>query len=97
MMIPSIILNKIYWYLWWHNIHKVSEQLFTKFKHHDRNPNLFSYEYYGLGFCGLQVERHSRYYNYPEIYNFISGVNTCTIPINYFFSSGLHSLEGYKN
>jgi hypothetical protein len=101
MIWPDLVLSKIYWYLWKHNI-----QLVNKYYTHVYRASVFSSLsiYSNVSDCYINYRDLSLINRYMSdtyityIHNFCIGDERChhMVPKNYIFSSGLNSPDGYK-
>jgi len=100
-MLPDLILDKISWYLWKIKQTMICQEYYMKIlgkRYYLRNlytdNQIFIYDFN----CEpIRINYKDISYNNYEIYNFKKSERTkIIIPENYWYSSGLNSLNGYK-
>ena len=97
MIWPDLIISKIYWYLWKHNIQLVNQYYVLRYKMSLFSPAII-YDNYKK--CYINYRRLYKNCLAPHIYTFLYTKNiyntNIPLPKNYIFSSGLNSSYSYK-
>jgi hypothetical protein len=99
MVWPDLIINKIYWYLWKLQITQINIEYYKTWLYksdlrvfmlvHIKSGLITNYRYF------LEPTATEYYMNDP-IFKLSQNFRVSVIPHKYYYSSGLHSLDGYK-
>jgi hypothetical protein len=94
MIWPDLVLSKIYWYLWKHNIQSVNQCYLYRYRSSWYSDSI--YDNYTNDYINCRGLNDIYYPSYKYFIGNAGSDTSIHLPKKYRFSSGMHSLDGYK-